>query len=348
MTASTRGPPAGHRLVTDTGRRWHAFPVPSTFAHSLLVTGPEAFLAERAVAAAVEQARAERADVEVSRVAAGELDEGRLAEMTGGSLFSSACVAVIEDIGSLPSELADAVVDLAANPSAELLLILVHPGGVKGKALLDRLRKAAATITDCPAVKPWELTSFVQAEFKRAGGRIDPAGAQALVDAVGSDLRALVGAAQQLLSDADGGVVSLELIRRYFGGRAEVTSFSVADDLLSGREAQAMEKLRWAQETGVAPVLITSACAAALRSLGRYLDARGERRSEAELAREVGVPPWKLKDLARQARSWSEPAIARAIRAVALADGEVKGAATDPGFALEKMLIEVDRCRKDA
>ena len=65
-----------------------------------------------------------------------------------------------------------------------------------------------------------------------------------------------------------------------------------------------MEQLRWAIGGRVDPVLITSAVAAGLRSIARYQAApRGLR--EGDLAREVGVPPWKLKVIARQSQGWS-------------------------------------------
>ena len=46
-----------------------------------------------------------------------------------------------------------------------------------------------------------------------------------------------------------------------FAGRAEATSFAVADAAIEGRTAAALEELRWALDGGVAPVLVTSAFA---------------------------------------------------------------------------------------
>ena len=53
------------------------------------------------------------------------------------------------------------------------VLVLVHPGGTKGKSLLDAARKAGAVVVECKAVK-WESdkVSFVQGEFKAAGRRV--------------------------------------------------------------------------------------------------------------------------------------------------------------------------------
>ncbi|MEL4504505.1 DNA polymerase III subunit delta [Luteococcus sp. H138] len=313
------------------------------FGTCLLVSGPEGLLAERAVAARIAAATQQVPDAEVTRVAAVDLEGNRLAELTGGSLFSAASVVVIEDLANLSQDLFDAVLASAVNPGEDLSLTLVHGGGQKGKGLLDKLKKAKVPVSEAAAIKTWELPRWVSAEARRIKVGMDAEAAQALVDAVGSDLRALAGAVSQLGSDWEGQNVTAQMIARYFAGRADVTSFAVADDIMGGRPGPALEKLRWALSTGVAPVLVTSAVASSLRGLGKYLDARSARLSEGEMAREVGVPPWKLKDLSRLSRSWSPRGVSQALRAVATADAQVKGAASDPHFALEQLLLAVDR-----
>lgn len=318
---------------------------PSPFGRTLLVTGPESLLAERAAAAWVERATAERPDAAITRLVAGELDAGALAEAAGGSLFASSTVVVLTDLAELPADLADQLVTLAGDPGPDLALALVHGGGNKGKAVLDRLRKLRLEVSDNQAIKPWELPQFVTAEARRQGGRADAGSTAALVDAVGTDTRSLAAAVRQLLDDSADRQLTAAAVRRYFGGRAEVTSFSVADDALGGRSDGALGRLRWALSTGVAPVLVTSALSGNLRSLGKYLDGRDAGLRDADLARTVGVPPWKLKDLSRLSRDWTAPGVARAIRIVATADAQIKGAASDPGFALEQAVLAVIGCR---
>lgn len=315
------------------------------FATATLVQGPEGLLAERAVNELVRAATDARPDATVSRVSAASLDRGTLAEITTGSLFSTAAVAVIDDLAELPSEVADELVRLAGDPPDDVALILVHAGGAKGRALLDRLRKAGVRVIEATAVKPWELPQFAVAEARRRGGRIDRGSAEALVDAVGSDLRSVSAAVAQLLADAPEPVIVLADVQRYFAGRAEVSGFAVADHCLDGDREAALGSLRWALERGVAPVLLTSAVASGLRNLGKYLGARDDRLREAELARRVGVPPWKLKDLNRLARGWTPDAVAAAIALAATADAQVKGAAGDPAFALELLVLRVIDCR---
>jgi DNA polymerase-3 subunit delta len=317
----------------------------SVFGRLVLVSGPEALFADRAVEALCHQLRSEAPDVEVSEIEAARLDSGKLAEITGPSLFSSRRAAVITGLEDLAPELDVDLVNLAAEQLPDLAVITVHRGGPKGKGLLEKLKSAGVEVIECAAVKPWELPQFVSAEAKRADSSIDAVAASALVDAVGHDLRALAAAVAQLLSDGEGGPITVDQVRRYFGGRSEVTSFAVADAALAGRTGVAMEQLRWALATGVAPVLITSALASGVRGLGKLITA-GSGQREADLAREVGVPPWKLKSMRSQARGWDQAGLATALKVVAVADADVKGAADDAAYALERAVLGVSRLRR--
>lgn len=321
----------------------------SVFGRVTLVTGAEGLLVDRAVSTALASARADQPEADLSEVEAGQLDGTSLAELTGGSLFATWQIAVIRDLASLPEDLHASVLALATHPVDEAAVVLVHGGGQKGKGLLDKLKKAPAVdVTDCPQLKAYELPQFVSAEVRRAGARIDAPTTQFLLDAVGHDLRTLVGAISQLRADVDASaeppVIDQTLIKKYFGGRSEVTSFAVADAALSGRTDDAMEQLRWALSTGVPPVLVTSALASGLRGLGKLICAPAGLRDN-DLARSVGVPPWKLTSMRTQARGWNVGGLATAITVVAHADAAVKGAAVDPAYALERAVLQVTRSR---
>ncbi|MDO5678122.1 MAG: DNA polymerase III subunit delta [Propionibacteriaceae bacterium] len=318
----------------------------SPFGSALLITGPEQLLAQRIVAETKERALAAHPEAEVNEILASELEDSMLSEVIGGSLFSSHIIAIIDDVGSCPPAVVDQLVAAASAPSDELCLILLHPGGVKGKGLVDKLKKAKVPTETVAALKPWEVPGFVMAEAKRQRIRMHQDAADELVAAVGHDLRALASAINQLISDSGASELDASIVRRYFAGRAEVTGFAVADAVVAGNATVAMEKLRWALETGVAPVLITSAVASSFRGLAKYLDAQNSRLRGADLAREIGVPPFKLKDYARASNTWQVGGVAEAIRIIARGDAEVKGAATDAAFALERMVLGVLQQRR--
>jgi DNA polymerase-3 subunit delta len=313
--------------------------------HVTLVTGPEEFLNQRTVAAALRAVRQADPESEVSETTGDQLTMAALADLAAPSLFSSVRCVVVRQLEELPEESQQGLLDYAADPADDIGLMLVHSGGQKGSGLLNRLRKLQpVTEVKSTALKPSEFARFVSGEVRAHGGRIAEDAADLLVQAVGQDLRALAAAADQLAHDFTGEPLTAAVVRRYFGGRAEVKSFAIADAAIAGRAASALEELRWALDNGTAPVLVTSAFASGLRGLARLRAApRGLR--EADLAREVGVPPWKVRIVRDQARGWDDAGLARAITAVAQADANVKGAASDAAYSLERMVLAVTAAR---
>lgn len=310
-----------------------------------LVTGPNEFMAERAIASARAAVRRADADADVSELASSTLGPGALAEITSPSLFAALRCVVVRALEDLPEAAAPSLVSYVAAPAPDVHLILRHTGGNKGKALLDSLRQAGAGEIRAQPISRWELPKWVVSEFAAQSVRVDASIAGALLDSVGDDTRALAGAVDQLVSDAAGAAISAQLVRRYFGGRAEVKGFAVADAVIAGNRAEALEQLRWAFANRVDPVLITSAMASGLRAVARFKSApRGLR--DADLAREVGVQAWKLKTLPTQSRGWTPRGLALAIQAAARADADVKGAAGDRLWACERLVIAVDDARQ--
>lgn len=314
--------------------------------HVLLLTGPEEFLNERTVSKARAAVRKTDPEAEISETSADQLTMSTLGELAAPSLFSTVRCVVVRELEDLPEDAAAGVLDYARSPADEVGLILVHSGGQKGKGLLDRLRQLpAVTEVKSATLRPSEYSRFVADEASASGATMSEEAADLLVASVGQDLRSLAAAAGQLASDFPGQALTPSVVRTYFAGRAEVKSFAVADAAIFGRSAVALEELRWALDNGTAPVLVTSAFASGLRGLARYCAApRGLR--DVDLAREVGVPTWKLRTLREQSRGWGSAGLATAITAVARADADVKGAASDPDYALERMVLAVAGAHK--
>lgn len=310
-----------------------------------LVTGPEEFLAERTVQTVRAACRAADAEAEASETTADQLTMATLGELAAPSLFSATRCVVVRKLEDLPEESVAGLVDYALAPAEDVALVLVHSGGAKGSGVLTKLRKATAvTEVKTAALTAREYPGFVAQELRGHQVKIDADAASYLVQAVGQDLRSLSAAAAQLAGDFGGKPITMDMVKTYFGGRAEAKSFAVADHTVDGRSGKALEELRWALDGGTAPVLVTSALAGSLRAIAKFRSApRGMR--DVDLMREVGVPGWKLKTVRGQARGWDDHGLARAIRLVAAADADIKGRSHDAAYALERMVIEVARSR---
>lgn len=55
------------------------------------------------------------------------------------------------------------------------------------------------------------------------------------------------------------------------------------------------------------------------------------------------MAPWQIDKARRQLSGWSPRGISNAVAAIAQADAEVKGAAVDPIYALERAVTEIAR-----
>jgi DNA polymerase III subunit delta len=304
-----------------------------------VIVGEEALLVERAITAALppSQAGADAAPwagTDVHDVSAPDLTAGELAMLTAPSLLSGECVVIVRSAQDANAAVTIELGELAAAVPEHVQLIVTHAGGAKGKALLTTLLKAGARRIDCPAVRRFgERMDFLRSEFAKAGKRADDGGLRAMIDAVGTDLRDLAAACDQLASDTIG-VITAQVVATYWRGRAEATGFSVADRALEGNLAEALAQLRWAMAIGTAPVLITSALARGIRTIGQVGTSRGK--STDALAAELGIPAWKIDRIRQQLRGWSSAGLARAHSAVAQADADVKGEGASAGYALER------------
>nr|WP_281285578.1 DNA polymerase III subunit delta [Cellulomonas aerilata] len=304
----------------------------------VLVTGSEGLLAERAVAAVVAGAKERDPDVEVTRLDGAGYSGGSLGVVTSPSLFGEARVVVVEGVEQGTDELmTDALTYLGA-PADDVVLVLQHGGGQRGKKLLDAVKASGAPVVLCePIKKDADKVAFATAELRRAGRRADAAGVRALVEAVGADLRELAAACAQLVADTSG-LIGADAVSRYYGGRIEATGFRVADAAIAGQTGQAVALLRHALATGADPVPLVAALAAKLRVLAKVAASRGRGSGPS---RDLGLAPWQLDRARRDLAHWTPEALAAAITAVAQADAEVKGAGRDPVFAIERAVLRV-------
>ncbi|RZU77605.1 DNA polymerase III delta subunit [Micromonospora kangleipakensis] len=317
---------------------------PASLPPILLVLGDEELLATRAVSEAVARARAVDPGVDVREYQAGAVAVGEIAEMLSPSLFGGRRVLVLHAGQDARKDLVAALLAYAKNPDPEVQLVVLHLGGAKGKAFADGLRAAGATVVPAAKLKGHrDRVAFVRDEIRRGGGRCTDDAAEALIAAVGTDLRELAAACSQLIADTDGRI-GADTVARYYRGRVEVTGFTVADATMVGDVPAALEALRWALHVGVDPVPIADALADGVRTVARVASAG--RGSPYQLASSLGMPAWKIERAQRQGRGWTPEGLVQAMRAAAECNAAVKGGADDRAYALERAVFSVAAARQ--
>ena len=303
-----------------------------------LLQGGESLLADRAIAEIISNSP----NSTITQLDSSEIEVGQITDALAPSLFGEDRIIVIKEIQDLVAEEGEEVITFLDNPEDGVHLVLWHKGGVKGKALLDKIKKAKPTIIACDAIKKdSEKSDFIRAEFKRLGRKVTTDAVQALLDSLGSDLREMSAAISQLASDvAQGQEIDEVAVAKFQQGRIETSGFDVADAALDGKRDLALLALRNALDTGTDPVLVTSALAGSLRTLAKVSGAsRGVK--SFDLASSLGLPPWQIDKARRQLVHWTPATLAGAVVAVAQADADIKGAAIDPIHSLERAIITI-------
>jgi DNA polymerase-3 subunit delta len=313
-----------------------------------LVLGDEELLVERAVADVLRSARKRAGtepgdllggqDVPVSRMRAGDVSTYELTELLSPSLFADERVVVLESAAEAGKDAAALIASTAADIPAGTILVVVHSGGGRAKALANELQSLGAQVHPCARItKAGERADFVRKEFRALRVKVDEETVTAMLDAVGSDLRELASACSQLVADTAGDV-DAAAVRRYHSGKAEVKGFDIADKAVTGDVAGATEALRWAMMRGEPLVVLADALAEAVHTIGRVRPLSGD---PYRLAAQLGMPPWRVQKAQKQARRWSGDTVATAMRVVAALNANVKGAVADADYALESAVRQV-------
>ncbi|MGB4778811.1 DNA polymerase III subunit delta [Microbacterium sp.] len=304
----------------------------------VLVSGPEEVCAERAITGIRDFLRAEDASLEVSDLRADDYAPGSLLALTSPSLFGEPRLVRVGGVEKCSDAfLAEALAYLEV-PQDGATVVLRHTGAsVRGKKLLDAIRAGTGGGVEiaCSAVKrDSDRFDFAAGEFQAAHKKIAPVALRALVGAFADDLTELAAACQQLIADVPGDI-SEQVVERYYGGRVEISAFTVADTAIAGRYGDALVALGHALASGADPVPLVAAIASKLRTMARVA---GIRESSASLAARFGMKDWQIDRARRDLTGWNETSLGLAIQAAARADAEVKGASRDPVFAVERLV----------
>ena len=306
----------------------------------VLVTGPETYLADRVFRELRDRVRIAQPELEVTDLDAANYAVGTFLDVASPSLFGEPRMIRIANGESGGDDFVADVQSYLDVIADDVIVIVRHGGGNRGKKLLDTLRAHTTTLeVECAEIKKEaDRAQFASAEFNRLGVKADRAAVSALVEAFAGDLAELAAACEQIASDALGKSITKEFVDTYYEGREEVTSFAVADMAIDGNRAEALRLLRHAIQSGVDPVPLIAAFAAKLRQLAKVGGYTG---SPSNAAKDLGMPPWMIDKSRSALRKWTGPTLGRAILVVAEADSMVKGAGRDPEFAVERMVDRV-------
>ncbi|MFZ2964389.1 MAG: DNA polymerase III subunit delta [Rhodoglobus sp.] len=303
----------------------------------VLVSGPESFLAERAIRSLRDLLKAEDPSLEIHDVEADQYGPGELLSLASPSLFDEPRLIRVSNVEKCTDAFITETIDYLAAPADDTYLVLRHASGVRGKKLLEAIRAGSGNgieIVCLELKKDSEKQDFAAAEFAAADRRVTGGAIRALVSAFADDLAELAAACQQLLAD-DAEEITEVTVERYYSGRVETNAFKVADAAIAGRQGEALVLLRHALASGADPVPIVAAFASKVRTMAKLA---GSTAPAGQLASRFGLAPWQVDRARRDLQGWDETGLGVTIETIAETDAQIKGAGRDPVFALERMI----------
>jgi len=265
----------------------------------------------------------------------GELENqaSDLVQALSPSLFGEFTLLIIQNISEITEDSFAPLLQAITDVPEHLMLVLCHPGGVKGKKFLELVRKTGVLEADCSELKNDKLDAALVAEFNKHKRRTTVEAIAALRESVGPNLSELLSAISQLCVDIETDPIDAAAVAQYYSGMSDIKGWDVSDAMWNAKPKEVLEQFRWAieQDSSASPAII-SAMAKGLRTLVRFASA-SPGMGDSELASYVGVHPFRLRFLRAQKKLWFPDDLARATRLLALADRASKGTAYRPGIS---------------
>jgi DNA polymerase-3 subunit delta len=323
------------------------------------VTGEESYLRDRAVALikrAVLQSPEQKEGAGLLDSSAGGLDDFNsmvlygdetdasevLAAVLEVPVFSQRRLVILKSGEKLPARETEALVAYLKEPCETTILVWVTQK-LDGRLKFAQALKDNAVVVDCSALADHQLESWIRTEAGRIGLRLNEPAVLLLKELADHSLSVILQELEKLASYMPAGAVAgsteVELIRGAFPG---ASVFDLTDAIVGRDRGRALRILNRNLEAGEAPLRIFGSLVWQYRRLWRGKELLQEGRNNTELARALGISPYRLPGFLAQLRRFP-PAHLRAAFALFLkTDSDLKGGSAGAATrVLESLLLQL-------
>lgn len=186
---------------------------------------------------------------------------------------------------------------------------------------------------------PRDLGGWVADEARRRNVAIAPPARSRLVEVIGADLSRLSLALEQLALYAGDRPIAVDDVDDLVADTRERSVFELTDAIGAGDRPRALAAVTSLIDQRQSAVGVIAMLARHVRQLALFRAGRDSGLGKPDLARLLGVPPFVVDKLGRQAGRYSDAALGRAGAALSSADRALKGEG-DVGKTLGRALTE--------
>ncbi len=320
-----------------------------------VVLGEERIFADRVVAAARRHVvDAATAGFNIDAFEAGESPIGRILESANTMPMMSKKRLVIvrgierlekagddDDTKRIKTSPSDALADYLASPSPASCVLLVG-SKVDGRRRLANTAKKAGVVVTCDLLRPHQLPGFLREEAKRRGHAMAPDVADAVVDLVGGELSGLLDVIERLsLYVGKGSPIGEDAVHACVARVRVGSVWGLADAVAARDRATAIRLLDENFDPRDRGLPLLGLLASSMRKMLKMRALLATGASPEDAAKYAGVPPFRARDTANQARRFGEGELERVIAVFAEADMALKGSKRAPQLVLEDAILRL-------
>ena len=220
--------------------------------------------------------------------------------------------------------------DYAERPNPTACVILICTGRPNLAAHPYRALKQHAVAAEFPAYKDRQIPAFVEARFRKARVEAESGAAAMLAELAGTDLRTVAHEVDKLVTFVgDRKRITRDDVVAAAGHSRDENPFELQTALAAGDVPRALAiadalVTRASNGRGEA-IKLVALLSAYLLKVWRLTGCLNQNVPEAQMAGQVGIPPFVVPEYVRAARRYGPAGLRRALDALLAADVELKG-----------------------
>ncbi len=247
---------------------------------------------------------------------------------------------ILANCDKLPKAVSEPLVEYFSDPSPTTVCLVVATSLAKNTRLYKAIKKLGdKAVIDCAPKKAWEMPPQVVKMAAAHGKAMGVPVAEALVARAGENTRMLDNEVKKLAAIVSGTEITLADVERHVMRTAEVKPWEFLNAVAARDAVKSLELLDL--QPAKSEVRLWSLLVTRLRELiiAKALDARGQ---GAQLAAELGVQGWQVKNHLSWARRWRMEELVAALSQAAEVELALKGS-RDSELSLRMWVIDMTR-----
>ncbi|UCE62598.1 MAG: DNA polymerase III subunit delta [Nitrospirota bacterium] len=258
------------------------------------------------------------------------------------SFFSSRRLIIVKWVEKLANRHGEALIPYLQNPNDSTTLVFV---GTKldGRLKWAQTLKKHATVVDCAPLYENQRLSWVKQQAGQLGIKLDDNASQALAETAGEGLYVTRGELDKLANylppSTKASAKDVEAIR---GMEPGASVFDLTTAIGRGDRGRALFIVSKNLELGEAPLRILGALVWQVRRIWKAKSLIAQGTNQSQIARVLGIPPFRATEFFRQIQGWSESQCAQAWDLFWKSDAALKGGASAaPHRVLDELVLSL-------